>query len=1001
MAIQGGQYNFDTLDTKESPNIGKIHAEVGRQLNERYYQNRSAYINNVSNPINNMQVATRDRELFNSIRDKITEKGNQFKESNDWSQATNYIFNATEDILTNEALKYMQNSYQQEQAYREDLKKSGWDSRMQSAFLLRSQVQSAPISWDEASNTVTGGGWSGIQIGEPADIDKKYKQISDIISKAKASGTEITSVSPDSAVAIGLANALNMDGQTFVSNFLESTYSTEGISYESIAGYAKSVLENDPEYRSYFNTVAENNTFLKKYNPQTGKVDPFTPDDLRDVYNDSYSLLALLGHGLPISDIGALKADGTFELNKNMSEETETALNLMSVGLGFDFRDFLTGKATQLGSAEAAALNNYLNQGFNSYVNGNLQTYLDSLGLKESDDSTPYINQWYQQQISNDLINRTINEYADSAGKLLSYNKTKTIQKVVSNGTTFSAALKAQEKRREKDAEKAAKQAENPAPSFASMADIIATPESSKELLARRNALADNLNKARVSREGLMFTEEEYKQLGIPAGDIKGIENFDIDSWTANNPTFATAENQPLLDRIKEYQHNSMVIRAIENELNFEEANIGKISEAYRNDPSLFKYYGFDTIGESIAKFIYKYDLHSAEDIQEWANDPARTKKELQELGTVSRLTYGSVFDNTAINSALELGINAITRGYKTKHPEGTLSYATKADIVFNPSASTRNYMQSGVAAIATGNGDWSLERTSTGKVNDVALNDPEILKLFTVNGFRTSTTTNAKGTSVNETNSPVSKFEGIDGKALGIKGKIYGVEWNPVFDPSGITENGQRRFKMQATFIGAAGEYLGDAIVGRDIAEPTYNQLLQDNYNEAYRYKLDNPNVIGDDIVAESMGKVATQATQSIFKFGAVNGSESTTYGANVNSLQDRISGQPVGKPVYTNADIVLPLTGLPYGQVQLEITKVGINMGGDTGYKVRIVEKDARGNYIDASAIDLGTGQTIKFPTLSDKGEPVQNIADALLPLTNQILQIGAIIDQANSRK
>ena len=100
--IRTGQYNFGQINTPKMADISQIYASVGQQLNKMYYDNRQAYINNIVNPLSQMHANKDDEALLNEKKNAITDGANAFKESDNWHQASDYIYNTVENIITDE-----------------------------------------------------------------------------------------------------------------------------------------------------------------------------------------------------------------------------------------------------------------------------------------------------------------------------------------------------------------------------------------------------------------------------------------------------------------------------------------------------------------------------------------------------------------------------------------------------------------------------------------------------------------------------------------------------------------------------------------------------------------------------------------------------------------------------------------------------------------------------------------------------------------------------------
>ena len=998
--IASGSYNFGQLKSAPRQDRASVYAAIGQQLNKQYYENRQAYITNVANPLSQVKARKEDNNLLADIKGSIIEKGNEFKERNDWSQAANYVYDATENILTNEGLKAITQSYALEQQYLQDIKGSGWDTQNQTAFILRSKLNSSPIQYDKENNIVIGGGFSGVTYGKPMDIQGLYDKIADIASKAKASGSDSKSINATSAYVQGMASLVELDGETFLSNFMSSTFAKEGVSYDRIAQYAKSRLESSPEYINHLKTVSENNTFLSRYkedpsNPKGGYLEDFNPNHLRGVFKDSYILNSLAGRGIDLSDLGAINKNGTITLNKNMSKDTKDKIDGLNLAYGINLYDILSGKKTEISQMSAEALSGFFNEGFGNYINNNLNEYINSLNLSEDTDKKPYIEQWYQNVINQDYIKNTINGQSDSIANLMSWQKTKSYQELVSNNA-FGSAFTEKKKR---DADLRAKLEEatiNPL-TLATTPDIQVNSDIARQEIESKKKLGDQLALVTKEIQDSRFSTDVYSKTGIPVGDVNSLKNISEEQIARLSP-----EDQ---QGVRKWLRNVDLQNNIKKEIEFSNNNIQAIYDEYNKNPDTYNGIGWYKIADDQRKYILKNNITTYEQYLEHVN---KTKKfsgssnrwvipnKWQKKSYIGGSYDSPLGPTKAILSKdefeEEMGdiVENIVTTYNDKNPQTPLKFAVKGDIVFNPNKSTQQFINTGIASIKTGTGDWVLEST-TGKGNiNVPLSDQNIISVLTTNSLNKSITTNNKGVSVTERNAPISKSEGIDGSALGIKGNIFDVEWNPVFDSSDITRDGNTKLKMQATFKGRDGQYLGSAIVSRPITKETYNQLIQDNYNGAAKYHMGNPDIIGDNIFQESMGKLASQAAQSAFSFNTSKLESNTVSGFNVNNIQQKLANTRVGEKVYTDMEMILPYNGSPIGNMTLEIEKVGINNQGDTGFKVRAVRKDGN-NWVNASNLDFGNGEILSIPTLQDNAQPVNNIMEALLPLSNVLLQIG----------
>ena len=331
-----GRYDTNILKTPQLQDYGSVYAAVGNALNQKYYQNREAYINRIANPLSQIKATSRGQKVLDSERAKIVEGANEFKEQDNWFAADDYIYKQTENILTNEGLKAVQADYALEQQYMEDLKKSDWDTQNQNAFLLRSRLQSSDIVYDAETNTVVSGGFNGVQIGKKFDVNKYQKDVFDILSKAKADKVSFENLvtNPDMIRQYGLDVVTGFDGEKLASHFVKTGSEREGITEQEIMSYAMSLLKSNPDYTNYLTTIWQNQDaltrFVKDDSSAGGHLRDYELGDYAPLFAGNPTMFALNGLGININELGAPTKDGKFTVNSKLPAEVKTLLDTVN-----------------------------------------------------------------------------------------------------------------------------------------------------------------------------------------------------------------------------------------------------------------------------------------------------------------------------------------------------------------------------------------------------------------------------------------------------------------------------------------------------------------------------------------------------------------------------------------------------------------------------------------------------------------------------------------------
>jgi hypothetical protein len=988
--IRTGQYNFGQINTPKMADISQIYASVGQQLNKMYYDNRQAYINNIVNPLSQMHANKDDEALLNEKKNAITDGVNAFKESDNWHQASDYIYNTVENIITDEGLALINSKYQQRQAYIQSLKDSGWSQQQQDIFLARSDYYSTAVK--EENGKVVEGAFNAVNYGTPYDINEQLDKITNIISKAKASSESITNISAEDAVIKGLANVLNVDGETFVSNFLQTTKSTESVSYDDLYNYVSQRLYNNQEYIDYKTTIEQNALFKERFipdsnNPRGGTLRDLTPELLKDVFNQSYAINALVGAGISLSDLGQLNDNGTFTLNPNMTEDTIKKLTGISAALGFDMVSYLTTGISYSDNVDIDSLYEFLDVAFNNYIDNEFNNYLKNNNISlDNPNIEAYKENWYLNLRTQNAIQSEIHANADSLANLMSFTRTKVVYDLISNNSVYTTAYK-----HKKELE--TKYTTEGFTTASTLPDTPVNVGSTKSIQARETELGETLAQIVNDSRSIPITENMYKVLntmyGIEPGDVSSINKLDL-SEILNNPDINLSDKER--EAFQRLHRNNQIEAQIKGEIDNYDRELSDVYNILKDDVSNLDY---------TSQFIINHNITNYEDYKEhMAEFPSSGQAPINYIYPGNEITYiakditdrkSRILTEDEFNKLQQSLTEHAAEIYKKKTGED-LNYTTKGVVIFNPTGVSRQYLDNAIDAIGTSSDSWVLENVQgTKKFNkNIGLslaNNPELVRLLL-----THAPTSGSGTI------PNIKDVGIDTKETGLPDKTYDIRYNIVYDNNDFAETGQAKQKILCTALDVNGAPLGSFTISRDISKEALLNMIQSDYNNIRTSQIYDNNISGENVLSESRGKIVSQAASHMFSFTPVTGVKNTTIAGSTLNLQARAQQLEVGtgingdgEKLYVQSNLIIPATQQNIGNAYFEISKESLGRG-EYRYKVVMVQPDGKGNWVDASMLDWGDERlNHNFYTLSRKGMPVKNINDAFAELSDYLLSIG----------
>ena len=886
-----GRYDTNTLKTPQLQDYGSVYAAVGNALNQKYYQNREAYINRIANPLSQIKATSRGQKVLNSERAKIVEGANEFKEQDNWFAADDYIYKQTENILTNEGLKAVQADYALEQQYMEDLKKSDWDTQNQNAFLLRSRLQSSDIVYDAETNTVVSGGFNGVRIGKKFDVNKYQKDVFDILSKAKADKVSFENLvtNPDMIRQYGLDVATGFDGEKLASHFVKTGSEREGITEQEIMSYAMSLLKSNPDYTNYLTTIWQNQDaltrFVKDDSSAGGHLRDYELEDYAPLFAGNPTMFALNGLGINVNELGAPTKDGKFTVNSKLPAEVKTLLDTVNKEYGVNVLDILQNKVQVPPELIQAGLQNYVDKMFESYAKGVLGATDDIENL----DRTAFT----QSVLSGQFINNNIQGLAGAAAGLYSYQDIKTTVDLIAN-PGYTAYVKARAKGKQQELETL----QQYAPYLDTLGGFKVTGDSVAENINRRNEITDQMTKLSNSMNQI-FTSDELGILGLNPGDGNIVKTLNIstaeklvDSAGLDEETAANLKGKLLQVQTAQRNYNNLQAK-----LRSDEIQLNSVFDTWnKHRDKIEGGIGWYRVNNEEAKTILDNRLDSYDKYVDYIN---RNYKELynpetysstwvRKDGVTTGAKYlGDMLTKEEFESTLSNAADNVSNRYRKAIADAPLEFAATREIIANPSRFQQNYMAAAMVNWKKGAGNISVVQTPSGE--GIGLTGMQLAKYINFDAFPTSTTTNSKGTSVTRQSNATKNSKPLSGKELGLDYDIYKTEVSPIANGIAAREG---RNEYAITLFDETGAARGNIIFSEQIDPSTIARQILDNYRNIKPYAK-----IGGEGLQHSAGMIESQYASGFIDFNTTGANNSPVV-ANIADLQRTVDD--LGKVEY-----------------------------------------------------------------------------------------------------
>lgn len=745
---------FSPIERLKIADRTQMYAYVGQTLNQRYLTNRQAALQSVYNPLSQMKVRDADRALFTDIQDRIISGLNQFKEDDDWSQATSAVFDATQSLTSNNGLKAIQQEYLKEQEYMKSVDESEWDSTVKTRLKLESKYNSSAIVYDENNNIVEGGGFKGTPFGKPYDEAGYMVKVADLMTKIPASGSDIQKVltDPNSNIVRGISSFTGEDGETVVAQFTQVLNSSTGVSRDKVIQAAKNMLLNNKELIAHKKFITESQLFMSRVvkddtSEKGFRLRDMVPQDLAPLYQGNEVPIAYAGLGLNINDIFTRDKRGNYKLQKNISPSDKAVIDALLVSTGVDITKVLTDKkyVDSLSDEQRVALSQIMQKGYNNYIEDD---YRKNSGGQD-------FNTWASNKYVNTSVQADLLASIQMFGDTYSWQKTSSKETLVNNHAYAGKWKAYQEKKKELEEQAQA---------------LVLSGGSATGQLNMGN-IAGSMQDADKISEAIVSARNNLKDIDIT--DVTGKLGLKQEDLSDYNKLMELANNSKDLSdeekgRLMEYATLSAGIALNQAKLEDIRNVFDQAQEIWRRDPEKAKGLGYYGVADVRAQGIMEYGIDTYDKWNQWVKTLPVHYDNYTGMAMIDSFpaSYYYISEEQFKKIRDNATHNVISRHNKN-NPSLSVEIITPGTLYANSNSTTRQLSNAAKYEIIHGdNTGWSIMYTPNG--TGVGTSANTLRHLLSSNSFNPTT---LGGETVR------GKAEGVDASEFGILEPVYSTE--------------------------------------------------------------------------------------------------------------------------------------------------------------------------------------------------------------------------------
>ena len=849
--VKSGTHDFTT-----------VFQAVGNELNRQYWENRELYLTRVVDPLSKVETNDYTKDLVNDIRNEVTETFNDVDKKDNWHQAGNAIYEATQTILTSQPLKDAIQNNEEYKAFIKTLSESDWDTESKEGFMALASHQSSKLVKSKDGKT-TSGGFKPVQIGTPFDVTKYINDVSNIISKMKADGVtyDTLETNPDRLSAYGIDTITGLDNKDVASHLLKITTENEGIDASKINSVVISMLQNNPEYLNHLGTLYDLN-YARNYLKPNGEKIKLTVNDIVSTLDP---VTAAINHTLyetpyGIDDLVKTDSNGKYIIKNDLDSTAKQTFEDINNSLGVNILDVLNGKKQINSLTLDTFARGYVEDCFDTYKETNPNSTMDY---------------WGHAIMKQNFINDSINDVAQSLADLHSYHKTKQNLTLINN-PAYKEVIKARYRAQEKSSG-----IDIPSTSITPWESVSLAEGNHYSRIQDYNTVNENKIKLVNDNKNLRTQLEKNKAfIGVDTINDENIRNIDLDILKnnlqnkVNNKELTESDAETIFENITELKTNLSYIDHYNTNIKNATMDYNRLKSDYDSNRSNYVAKLFGGFGNKIfqqeAVDIMDHGLFSYDDYYNYRMyNPIIYQSSYNPHGEplkkdpMSKEEYESYLSDV---------ITQIQNQYENIHDE-KFEYTTSNFIVNRGHPKNEAWLQNMIDSKLS---QAVIVESPTGKHEDIT--GVGITQLIQLDRFKQNVKVNDKGETITTYNEFVKGFDGINGESYGIDGKIYATDTRYCYDPSAISR-GVMVFAI--TCYDKNNSPIGIIKAEQKIDPSSIHKLLLNDYMQT-----EHAYYSGTVGANEHRKNLIDSATNSIYKFYNISGTDL----GNIGSLQSQV---------------------------------------------------------------------------------------------------------------
>ena len=718
-AIQAPEFKSTVRD------YSTLFNTVGLNLTSKNETYSKFYLDNIITPLSSVETTPYGKKIIEGVQAELNTDFESVKQEGNWFQSASKINEWVEKIKTNKGLKAAMADKAQYDAWMKQLDESGLSQEDKTSLIYQSKYQSTDIDYDFDNDMVNGGGWYGVQIQKPFDVQGLITDLNSIVSKAEANDitTEQLLTNPSMLRQYGIDSILGMNGEEIASHIIKFKNRNKSVNRNELLQYTYQLLKSNPEYKAWLAFESKNRQFdsrIVKDNSERGfHLRDYTIDDLANNLDEAQLPMALAGLGIDYSKFGFYNNRNEYVLRK-LNSEDKAKLDEVEDLLGSSLSDVLNGKV----NIDDEILSNGLNIYLTNYVNrngGDINVITSSLLTNK------YINEHTQALATSIAGINSMGSTIENTFELIKNDAYTEMYKQYAKGSTNITEFNP-----------------NASPTIGSL-NAVNLEDTFDNYIGQEQSLAEDKIRLQNQYDNINFTAVEKQVLGLNVihSDKNTILDIPFDDFKTivSNSNLSTEEQDTLIAKY----NLAKDLQAAKNAIEVQES---KNKETFDNYYEYFK-----TIDDKDKYPILKHGWKSYNEYLNYVknNDYKLSYSNSAVIGQKYYKNHNgklSYYDEIAFNDELKKELNRLNKHHQNTTGE-SLETISMRNLVSNPTRQQYKSLEQKKQLWASGAGELEFISGSKDFTKLYGDNTGILKQLIELNTFPTSITNNSKGESV------------------------------------------------------------------------------------------------------------------------------------------------------------------------------------------------------------------------------------------------------------